>query len=90
MPDKVRLMLRREALGWLRESLAQHAKQAEQPEAAARQAVCEWMRRWQQDADLAPVRDPAALEKLPEDERAAWRALWADVDALLKKVKGKE
>ncbi len=34
---------------------------------------------WQQDADLAGVRDAAALAKLPGDERNEWQALWARV-----------
>jgi hypothetical protein len=34
------------------------------------------------DADLASGRDPTALEKLPPDEREAWRKLWADVREL--------
>jgi hypothetical protein len=32
---------------------------------------------WQQDSDLAGVRDPAALAKMPEAERAEWQKLWA-------------
>jgi hypothetical protein len=32
------------------------------------------------------VRDPAALTRLPTDERLEWQQLWADVDALLKKL----
>jgi hypothetical protein len=31
------------------------------------------------------VRDRQALDRLPEDERAAWQALWRDVDELAKK-----
>ena len=34
--------------------------------------------------DLAGVRDPEALIKLPQEEQKAWRDLWADVDTLLK------
>jgi hypothetical protein len=40
---------------------------------------------WTKDPDLAGVRDPAALVALPEQERAGWRALWAEVDRLLLK-----
>lgn len=40
------------------------------------------MRHWQQDADLAGVRDAATLAKLPEDERKPWRELWDDVETL--------
>ena len=34
---------------------------------------------------LAGLRDPAALEKLPESERAACREVWNEVETLLKK-----
>ena len=36
------------------------------------------------DPDLAGVRDVAALAALPEAERDEWRALWVEVDRLLK------
>jgi hypothetical protein len=42
-----------------------------------------------QNADLASVRDPAALARLPREERAAWDRLWADVAALLERAGGK-
>ena len=32
---------------------------------------------WQNDADLAGIRDVAALGKLPANERKEWHALWA-------------
>jgi hypothetical protein len=47
-----------------------------------RPLVRERLAHWQRDADLAGTRDPDALARLPEGERAAWRTLWADVDAL--------
>jgi hypothetical protein len=37
-----------------------------------------------------PVRDPAALDQLPDDERTAWRRLWEDVAALRQKVEEKK
>jgi hypothetical protein len=43
------------------------------------------LQHWQNDTDLAGVRDPAALAKMPEAERADWQKLWADVEALVKK-----
>jgi hypothetical protein len=43
------------------------------------------LQHWKADADLAGLRDPATL---PEDEQKACRALWAEVDALLAKVRG--
>jgi hypothetical protein len=38
------------------------------------------------NADLASVRDPEALDLLPEAERQAWQQFWAEVDALLQKA----
>jgi tetratricopeptide (TPR) repeat protein len=86
LPDKVALMLRRQALGWLRADLALYEQLAEREEPAAKQAVRERMRHWQQEAGLASVRDPAALNRLSDDERAAWRRLWANVTELRQKV----
>src|SRR5262249_15868568 len=40
------------------------------------------VRAWQQNEDLAGVRDEQALAKLPADERRAWQALWAKVATL--------
>jgi hypothetical protein len=31
------------------------------------------------------VRDPAALDHLPDNERVAWQALWRDLDELAKR-----
>jgi hypothetical protein len=84
LDDKERARLRRQALTWLQADLRAHGKQlkSSRPEAAnqSRQAL----RHWQGDADLASVRDRAALARLPETERADWQKLWADVEALLK------
>jgi serine/threonine-protein kinase len=87
LPDRAAVKLRREALGWLCGDLALYAKLAER--GAAKQFVRQKLTRWREDSDLASVRDPEALVKLPDDERAAWRQLWQDVAALLKKVEEK-
>jgi hypothetical protein len=50
-----------------------------------RSAMHQSLRHWQEDTDLASVRDAAALGKLPESERIEWKKLWADVADLLKK-----
>jgi tetratricopeptide (TPR) repeat protein len=81
-----RARLRGQALAWLRADLAWWAKAAERGNSKALEAVRVALPHWQQDADLAGVRDAADLDKLPEAERADWRKLWADVDALLKKA----
>jgi serine/threonine-protein kinase len=86
LPDKEGQRLRRQVLAWLRDDLALWAKVAERAEAPAKQAVRQTMRHWQQDTDLASVRDPAALDQLLDDEGRQWRQLWNDVAGLLAKV----
>jgi tetratricopeptide (TPR) repeat protein len=44
---------------------------------------------WRAEPDLASVRDADALTQLPEEDQKNWRALWSDVDALLRKSRGK-
>jgi hypothetical protein len=38
------------------------------------------------DSDLAGVRDPDALARLPEPDRKDWQALWVEVDELLRRA----
>jgi hypothetical protein len=57
-----------------------HAAWAKGTDGALRQQK---LKHWQQDGDLAAVRDAAALGKLSPAERRAWQRLWADVKALL-------
>jgi serine/threonine-protein kinase len=90
LPDKARLMLRRQALAWLRDDLAAYRQMAQRGDGKAGEFVRQSLAHWQQDADLAPVRDRAALDRLPDDERDAWRRMWADVQALLKQVQDKK
>jgi eukaryotic-like serine/threonine-protein kinase len=82
--DQVRL--RRQALDSLREALALHAQNLEAGTPVGRAAVQRELRHWQQDTDLASVRDAAALARLPAREREAFTRLWADVAALVKKA----
>jgi hypothetical protein len=84
--DNERPRLRRLALDCLRADLAQRTKQLQSGQPADRKAAQDALRNWQQDNDLAGIRDAAALAKLPDDERAACEKLWADVAALLKKA----
>jgi serine/threonine-protein kinase len=83
-----RARLRGQALKWLQADLALWGKRLTGGTPAARQAAQQALRRWQQDPDLAGVRHPAALARLPEAEWGPWLNLWADVDALLKRAEG--
>src|SRR5262249_49597576 len=87
LEDKERNRLRKQALGWLQDDLPAWTKVAAKGSAPAKAVVRQTLEHWQKDTDLAGVRDKAALAKLPKDEREAWGKLWADVEALLKKVK---
>jgi hypothetical protein len=78
-----RAALRRQALTWLRSTLAAWAalsKDGPQERARAQQAL----RHWKADADLAGLRDAGRLVKLPPEEQEACRGLWGEVEALLR------
>jgi len=86
-PDEAaRVKLRGKALGWLREDLTAWSKVVDGNEPACKRHIAGMLALWQQDSDLAGIRDEAALAKLLEAERKAFRALWADVEALRKKA----
>ncbi len=84
-PDEAaRAKLRAQALGWLRAELSAWKRVAMTVAPDNKESVAGALAHWKRDGDLAGVRDEAGLAKLPEAERADWKALWADVDDLLK------
>ena len=76
--------LRRQALDWLRADLGAWAKVPD------RALVQRKLKHWQQDSDLASVREPDGLAKLPASEREAWTKFWSDVANLLQKDRGQK
>jgi hypothetical protein len=86
LDEKEKTRWRRQALDGLKIDLAFWTRQAETGKPEAKALVSQKLQHWKADADLAGIRDDAELAKLPESERAAFRKLWADVDALLKKA----
>jgi eukaryotic-like serine/threonine-protein kinase len=86
LDTKDHIRLRNQARAWLRADLEAWAKLVEQGKADDRANAVKTLQHWQTDPDLAGLRDPAPLAKLPEPEQEACRKLWADVAALLKKV----
>jgi eukaryotic-like serine/threonine-protein kinase len=86
LDDKERARLRQQAREWLRADLTSWSKQAASDKEADRALVHKTLTHWQGDPDLAGVRDPEALAKLPETERAEWQKLWAEVKGLLEKA----
>jgi eukaryotic-like serine/threonine-protein kinase len=84
--DTARAKLRGQALDWLKAELSAWTKLLESGPPQARPAILQNLQHWKQDTDLAGIRDVEALAKLPADETKAWRSLWADVDAILKRA----
>jgi serine/threonine-protein kinase len=81
LDEKARADLRRRALAWARESLVAMRHLAE----TNMEGAVEGVATMSGSSDVAGVRDEADLGRLPEEERAAWRAFWADVNAFLAK-----
>jgi tetratricopeptide (TPR) repeat protein len=78
-PPDERPALRTQALDWLTADLeAWRGRLAADP-AKNRAAVHRRIADWLTDAELAPVREPGELEKLPLDERVSWVKLWTAV-----------
>jgi serine/threonine-protein kinase len=84
--DDQKTKLRRQALEWLTADLGAWAKLLATASNQYRAGVVKMLEHCQRDIDLAGIHDDAELAKLPEAERMAFRKLWADVDALLKKA----
>ena len=77
---------RKQTMDWLRADLAAWSKLLESAAPEARQSILQTLEHWKTDADLAGLRDPAVLVKLPADEQKTCSALWAEVDALRAKI----
>ncbi len=86
MDDDAKARLREQAQGWLKAELAAWASLLDADAVKARPVVVQTLEHWKVDPDLAAVRDPEPLSKLPAAEQESWRALWADVEALLTKA----
>jgi eukaryotic-like serine/threonine-protein kinase len=77
-----RAKLRWRALGWLKDDLDARSKALDAGPPTPGQDWRSYFRHCRDDADFAGVHKAGALAKLPEDERAAWKALWERVDLL--------
>jgi hypothetical protein len=80
--------LREQARAWLKAELAAWNKVLETGPDQAKALVVQTLQHWQKDADLAGIREPDVLAKLPEVERKEWRDLWVEVAELLKRAQG--
>jgi tetratricopeptide (TPR) repeat protein len=84
-----RLALRRQALTWLSAELRRRREQlkSDRPGQAAQARAA--LAHWQKGPDLAGLREPEALQKLPAEERQACEKLWTDVAAALRRAQPK-
>jgi tetratricopeptide (TPR) repeat protein len=80
-PDEVieRARWREQAREWLRADLAGWRKTLDDGDPASRDLVNRMLTGWQEEPDLAGVRDPDALKNLPAGERDEWNAFWEEV-----------
>src|SRR5262245_27060234 len=69
--DDAKARLREQALGWLRSDLAAWSKLVESGPPQSKAFVVQTLEHWRKDADLVSVREPGALDDLPESECAA-------------------
>ncbi len=80
-PDEAaRTGYRKQALGWLQAEQAAWRRIVDGGNLFARRGALPLLRHWKEDTDLAGVRDPSALSRLPADEQQAWRNLWSAVE----------
>jgi hypothetical protein len=84
LDERERARLRKQAFEWLRADLELYAKKMESSKAEDRAEVQAALRPWQEEADLATIRDPAALELLSAEEKDAFGRMWADVADLVR------
>jgi tetratricopeptide (TPR) repeat protein len=89
LDDAAKARWRTQALDWLRADLAAWTKALESGPAPMRESIPKTLQHWKADPDLAGLRDPTMLAKLPEDERRACQVLWSAVEAALAKARGR-
>jgi serine/threonine-protein kinase len=84
--DKSRADLRRQALTWLKADVAERSRLVPNASPVEAATTLGFLRNTLSDPDLASVRDPRGLAKLPAAERTEWQAFWAEIQARLAKA----
>jgi hypothetical protein len=81
-----RSAMRRRACDWLEPERAAWSSALRHGPPEDRARIQATLRHSKQDSDLAGIRAPEALARLPEPERQRWQALWAQADAPLQEA----
>jgi tetratricopeptide (TPR) repeat protein len=84
-----RQLTRYQALVWLRTDLDRWLQAVQTVEGRRLIQIRDALRTWQTTVDLASVRDPDKMSKLPAAERLAWELLWADIEQILAQPENK-
>ena len=80
--DAAKAKLRQQVRDWLKAELAAWSNFLATADAPQRTFIAQTLAHWQQDSDLAGIRDTDTLAKLPDDEREALAGFWTDVAEL--------
>ncbi|HEY7311217.1 MAG TPA: serine/threonine-protein kinase [Gemmataceae bacterium] len=86
LDESGRSRLRQQARDWLEDNLRLYRRQLKENSRPAKAMIDVYLSQWQRDTDLAAVREPAELAKLPEPERQSWQRLWSEVKELAGRV----
>jgi tetratricopeptide (TPR) repeat protein len=86
LSDAERTRWHTQARQWLRADLAAWIRILD-ANPAYREAVRDVLTLWRSHPELACVRDPGELNKLPADERKEYFVFWAEVDSVLARTK---
>jgi len=89
LDEPARAALRLRACDWLEAERAAWSRVLRDGPPTDRARIQPTLRHWKQDSDLAGIRAPEALARLPEPERQRWQAFWAQADALLQAAAGR-
>jgi serine/threonine protein kinase/tetratricopeptide (TPR) repeat protein len=81
--------LRHQARDWLQADFDSYAKLLKKENVGTVMQVIQQLTHWQQDQDLAGVRDVNQLVKLPDEEKQSWQKLWTDVRELHKEAQSR-
>jgi tetratricopeptide (TPR) repeat protein len=82
LDEQQRARLRAQALAWLRDELGAWRQQLAKGPARSRAEVLGRINCWLRDPDLACLRDPEPMGRLPPAERGEWEKLWRDLREL--------
>jgi tetratricopeptide (TPR) repeat protein len=86
LDDAAKARLRQQAHAWLSSELVTWSGLLQTGPPEGRSTIVQILGHWQQDTDLASVRNRGPLSKLSEQERQQWQTLWARVEELLRRA----